>query len=448
MAARYTSWGRYPAARPRNVVPVAWQTDDPFSDGARNAVLAYGQGRSYGDTCLNNDGTLLDTRGLARFLKFDQDAGILRCEAGATLDEILTLIVPRGWFLPVTPGTKFVSVGGAIAHDVHGKNHHRAGTFGVHVTQFELLRSTGDRLLCSPAENTELYRATIGGLGLTGLIVWAEFRLRKIDNPLIAMERIRFGSLDEFAQLSRESDEAFEYTVAWLDCIAKGRQLGRGIFLRGNHAAAGIRAKGRSGTASLRIPCDAPSFVLNPVAMKAFNTLYFHAAVPKRKAALTHYDPFFYPLDRLLDWNRLYGKDGFLQYQCVVPFAERMEKVAQLLEQIATAGSGSFLAVLKTFGSVPSPGLMSFPRPGVTLALDFPFRGEPTLRLLEALDRSVAEAGGAVYPAKDARMSPASFRRFFPQYREFSKHLDPGFSSTFWQRVTIDENTAVPLAAP
>jgi FAD/FMN-containing dehydrogenase len=432
----YDSWGRYPQSAPAMAVPLHWRSESPFDRRFDTPVLAYGQGRSYGDACLNNGGVLLDTAGLSRLMHFDRERGLLRCESGTTCGEILRTIVPAGWFLPVTPGTKFVSIGGAIANDVHGKNHHRAGTFGCHVTQFELLRSDGERLLCSPTENAEMFAATIGGLGLTGLIVWAEFRLQKIAGPMIDMEWIRFGSLEEFLTLSEESDARFDYSASWMDCLASGRGLGRGVMFRGNHASTPDGAV-RSAGPLARVPCDMPSLLLNRLTMKAFNTAYYRSRIRSRASTVIDYDRFFYPLDRLLEWNRLYGKSGFLQYQCVMPAgSDLLRSTTALLARIAGAGTGSFLAVLKTFGAVRSPGLMSFPRPGITLALDFPFHGRDTLTFLESLDRLVAACGGAVYPAKDARMSADSFRRFFPQHQAFRAFVDTQFSSDFWRRVS------------
>src|SRR6266699_275664 len=226
------SWGRYPDVKPNRVVPVFWRSEIPDLASFDRPVLPYAYGRSYGDSCLNEDGIVIDTKHLNRFIAFDEDQGLLRCEAGISLAEILEVIVPRGWFIPVSPGTKFVSLGGAIANDVHGKNHHRAGTFGCHITQFELLRSTGERLLCSPNENSDLFCATIGGLGLTGVILWAEFRLKPITNPYIVGERMRFSSVEEFMTIADQSERDFEYTVSWVDCLASGKDLGRGLFIR------------------------------------------------------------------------------------------------------------------------------------------------------------------------------------------------------------------------
>lgn len=402
-------------------------------------VLPFGYGRSYGDTCLNDGGTLIDTTGLSRFIRFDEESGVLRCEAGVSLGEILEISVPRGWFLPVTPGTKHVTVGGAIANDVHGKNHHTAGTFGCHVSQFELMRSSGQRLLCSADENVDLYKATIGGLGLTGVILWAEMQLKRISNPLIRMDSIRFRDLNEFFDLSASSDQNYEYTVAWVDCLAKGQQLGRGIFIRGNH----LETESATGSFSFRrerkclsLPCSAPNMLLNQVTMNAFNLVYYYRHFARRRSQVLDYDPFFYPLDGLTHWNRLYGSRGFLQYQCVVPCIENNRVMREILYRISVSKKASFLSVLKMLGRRRSPGMLSFPRPGITLALDFPNDGEKTFQLLDELDKIVAAVGGAVYPAKDARMSAQSFRCFFPNWKEFTRFIDPKFSSSFWRRVT------------
>lgn len=398
--------------------------------------MPYGCGRSYGDSCLNDGGVLIDVTGLDRLIAFDPDRGILRCEAGITLAEILDVTVPQGWFLPVVPGTRWVSVGGAIANDIHGKNHHLAGTFGVHVTRFELQRSTGERLLCSEERNSDFFRATIGGLGLTGVILWAEFRLLPVPGAAIVLERRSFSDLDGFFRLA-EDDGDYQYTVAWVDCLARGRKLGRGIYFRGNHGPGRVVASALE-PPRFRVPFDAPSALLNRVTLGAFNFLYYH----RQSWAPTHqrvpYQPYFFPLDALQDWNRLYGRAGFLQYQCVVPEGPGGGSIRLILEALSSSNETPALAVLKRFGGVRSPGMLSFPRPGITLAVDFPFRGPTTLELLERLDGIVRENGGAVYPAKDARMSGESFRRFFPEWERFSTLTDPAFSSSFWRRVLAD----------
>jgi FAD/FMN-containing dehydrogenase len=434
---RYESWGRYPKARHAEVVPVFCRDEMPELDRFPGTVLPYGQGRSYGDCCQNDGGTLLDTSAMRQFIAFDEQQGILRCEAGVTFAEILKRIVPRGWFLPAVAGTKWISVGGAIANDVHGKNHHRAGTFGCHVRQFQVLRSNGEQFLCSPAQNARLYEATIAGLGLTGLILWAEIQLKRIDNPKIRVEQIRFATLEEFFEVSASSDKEFEYTVAWLDCTATGRRLGRGIFLRGNQAEGkgAPLANGRRAH-RLRIPFDAPNFLLNRWTIRAFNSAYFHARGRDGSEKFVPYDTFFFPLDAIEDWNRLYGPRGFLQYQCVVRPEDAVDSIGGILRAVERAGAAPALSVLKMFGSIRSPGMMSFPRPGTTLALDFAFEGEKTLRLLNELDKIVLAHDGAVYAAKDARMSAETYQGMYPQWREFCRFVDPKFSSSLWRRVT------------
>jgi FAD/FMN-containing dehydrogenase len=325
--------------------------------------------------------------------------------------------------LPVLPGTQFVSVGGAIANDIHGKNHHRAGTFGRHVLRLELLRSDGPPRLLDPGE--PLFHATVAGLGLTGLVTWAELRLERVPGPRLRTEAIPFRDLDEFADLTGASDGRWEYTVAWIDSLA--RVPGRGVFLRGDHAEGAARAPSRR----LSVPFDLPTRALNRWTVRAFNRLYRIAARPGTRSC--HYQPFFFPLDSVRRWNRIYGRRGFFQFQCAVP---ELRTIRSLLARIAASGAGSFLTVLKTFGGLPSPGMLSFPRPGPTLALDFANRGPGTLRLLDELEREVLDAGGALYPAKDARMSPTAFARGAPRLREFLPFVDPAFSSSFWRRVT------------
>jgi FAD/FMN-containing dehydrogenase len=436
MPLEYQSWGRFPAAKHN---AVAW--DSRFanlpllSDG--QSLLPYGLGRSYGDSCLNDGHSILPMAIQNRFINFDAASGVLQCEAGVSLEEILKFAVPQGWFLPVTPGTKYVTVGGAIANDIHGKNHHCDGTFGHHVTRLELVRSDGSRVLCSPEQSSELFYATIGGLGLTGIITWAEFKLRRIFNPFISQEIIKFHNLREFFALSSASERDFTYTVSWIDCVAKGEQLGRGLFIRGNHAGSFAYSNPYLKVQRKKaVPFDFPSWALNPLSVKIFNNLYFHRQLKPEVRSIVSYDPFFYPLDSIHHWNRIYGKRGFLQWQCVVPFSDGQDAIAEILRRIAQTGLASFLAVLKTFGNIPSLGLLSFPRPGVTLALDFPNVGKPLFRLLDELDEIVCSARGAIYPAKDARMSPWSFRQFYPRLEEFVKYKDPQFSSSLWRRLT------------
>lgn len=427
------SWGRYPQTK-QNLIAL---TDRHAGLPAfRGTALPYGNGRSYGDSCLNDGGTLLHARHLDHFITFDPQTGVIECEAGVLFSEILELVVPQGWFLPVTPGTKFVTVGGAIANDVHGKNHHKAGTIGRHVLAFELLRSDGSRRICTPHQHAEWFAATIGGLGLTGLVTRATIQLRRIAGPWMSCEIHRFDDLTGFFQLSQASDRDFEYTVAWIDCASQGKALGRGIFTRANHAPSHPDRRPKAPSRRLNVPFTPPISLINPLTLRAFNTLYYHRQRDGVSHVTTHYEPHFYPLDGIGDWNRVYGPRGFMQYQCVVPSSVSRDCIEILVKTIASSGQGSFLAVLKQFGDITSPGMLSFPLPGATLALDFPNRGMETLALLDRLDDIVAAAGGAVYPAKDARMPARYFKQYFPAWETFSLYIDPIFSSSFWRRVT------------
>jgi FAD/FMN-containing dehydrogenase len=414
------SWGRYPSALHVAEAQPHWRADLVLPP--ERPVLPFGQGRSYGDSCLNDGGSLVRTSGLDRFISFDTATGILRCEAGVTLAQILALAVPRGFFLPVLPGTKFVSVGGAIANDIHGKNHHREGTFGRHVRRLELLRSDGSRQELGPGD--ALFSATVSGLGLTGVITWAELALRKVPGPAIRVQAIPFQGLPEFFSISEESDASHELTVAWLDLTSSGH---RGIFFRGEHAEGMARAP----KARAAVPLDVPA--VNALTVRTFNFAYYNAQKLFSGEKLSHYDPFFFPLDAVNHWNRLYGKRGFLQFQCVVP---GREAITAVIEEVVRSGGASPLTVLKKFGDVQSPGMLSFPRPGFTLAIDLPNRGAETFAHFARLEALTMEAGGALYPAKDARMTAQTFARAYPRRDEFAKHIDPAFSSSFWRRIS------------
>lgn len=430
-ASPYRSWGLPLPPGAQTAYRLRWRDERlPRGDALR---LPFGNGRSYGDSCLSVDGTLVDMRGLDRLIAFDPDRGILRCEAGVLLADVLDYAVPRGWFLPVMPGTRFVTVGGAIANDVHGKNHHHAGSFGHHVRAFELRRSDGSTICCSPQENADWFEASIGGLGLTGAILWAEIQLRRVASPVIETETLRFNDLEEFFALSRNSHRDHEYVVAWVDCLDARPGKARGLFFRGNHAPAD--APPAAGPRRLPgIPFTPPFALMSPGVARLFNKAVYHR--PRRPQSRTHYEKFFFPLDAVPNWNRIYGPSGFFQYQCVVPFDGAMDAIGELLTRIRRAGQGSVLSVLKVFGDRPPPGWMSFARPGVTLALDFPDRGAATRKLLDALDETTLAAGGAVYPAKDARMSPAVFRSGYPRWRDLESYRDPALMSKFWHRVT------------
>jgi FAD/FMN-containing dehydrogenase len=429
----YTSWNRWPAPRDQAALCLT-DRHAPLPDLPRS-YIAYGNGRSYSDVCLNDGAFLLDTRRLDKYVSFDRATGRLACEAGVLLSDMLDLIVPHGWFLPVTPGTREITLGGAIANDVHGKNHHSAGSFSQHVRVLGLRRSDGSLRVCGPGQHPDWFAATVGGLGLTGIILWAEVQLLPITSPMMTVQGRRFRNLDEFWPVNAEASAEWPYTVAWVDCMSAQRdRLGRGVLFCGRHATGYAETSARRGR-SWRIGVDPPFSLINHPTVRAFNTLYFHTH-GSTGVGSSHYVPFFYPLDGVEDWNRLYGPRGFFQYQCVLPFPQAVPALTLMLERVARSGEASFLAVLKTFGDATPVGMLSFPRPGVTLAVDFPNRGETTARLMRSFDDVVLDAGGALYPAKDARMPARLFRAGYPRLEEFSRYIDPKASSGFWRRVT------------
>ncbi len=440
-----SSWGRYPVQSCELERPERYADLRP---GAAS-VIARGQGRSYGDAALNENRRVLLTERVNRLLDFDAEKGMLRAEAGATLAEILEVIVPQGWFLPVTPGTKFVSLGGCVAADVHGKNHHHDGSFGDHVVAIELILADGSRVACSPAENAELFWATVGGMGLTGIIGEVTLKLIPIASSHMMVRHHAAADLEQLFQHLQNPGMDDRYTVAWIDSMASGAQLGRGIAMCGHHAAveelpAGFdRALAALPQRSRQVPFDFPAFVLNPLSIGAFNAFYYRREGKKQQPFLTGYDPYFYPLDAIGQWNRLYGKRGFVQYQCVIPDTAAFDGIKTLLQELSGSHRPSFLAVLKRFGA-QGRGLMSFPMAGYTLALDLPIRDEGLFVLLNRLDQIVLRHGGRVYLAKDARLSADSFRAMYPRYGEWLRiknAVDPQnrFSSSLSRRLRIGE---------
>ncbi|MDH3360227.1 MAG: FAD-binding oxidoreductase, partial [Desulfobulbaceae bacterium] len=397
-------------------------------------VLAFGCGRSYGDSCLSESNHVLSMQSMDRVLAVDWETGVVLAQAGLTLNDLIRIALPRGWFLPVTPGTKFVTLGGAVANDVHGKNHHVMGTFGRHVNRLVMHRSDEGFLECSPRDRAELFAATVGGLGLTGVILAVELQLRRVASSEIEQRVIRFDGLDEFFDISQQYDSTHECTVAWVDCLASGEKVGRGHYIVGNHAQEGALALAPPG--GLAVAGDPPFSLVNKFSLRVFNTLYYHRQRKKEVAIRVGYDAFFYPLDRLQDWNRMYGRSGFQQYQCVVPQKDSREVIRAVLQLISKSGTGSFLAVLKQCGKIASPGLISFPLHGVSLALDFPQRDQVNGRLFRKLDALVHEVGGRLYPAKDAHMSAAYFKQAYPQWERVEALRDPLLLSQFWKRVT------------
>lgn len=420
-------WGRYPRADCR-VVAARSQADVLAAVAAEPSLIARGNGRAYGDAALNPAATL-DLRRDDRFIAFDEASGVLTAAAGALLADILDCLVPRGWFPPVTPGTKFVTLGGMLAADVHGKNHHKAGTIGDHVECFDLALADGRVVRCSRADNAPLFAATLGGMGLTGVILGARLKLQRIETAYVRQETLRARDLDAIMDLF-EASRDWTYTVAWIDCLARGRDLGRALLYRGEHARSDdLPARRRVAPLTVpirrmrRMPVDLPAITLNRWTVAAFNRLFYRASRPG--TAIVDYDRFFYPLDAIHEWNRMYGSGGFIQYQCVLPKAASRAGLSALLDRIAAAGAGSFLSVLKLLG--PGRGMLSFPMEGYTLALDF--RADPAnLALLTELDAVVAAHGGRVYLAKDARVAAADFRRAYAGLDEFAavrRAVDP-----------------------
>jgi len=430
----FESWGRYPSYNAA-LKPLHWQDELPGAlQSAPGGALAVGLGRSYGDVCLLDGGTLLPTTAMNRLLAFDQATGLLTAESGLSLAQILDFAVPRGWFLPVSPGTKYVTLGGAIANDIHGKNHEAAASFGNHVPAFELVRSDGSRRICSPTENPDLYAATIGGMGLTGVITWAQLRLKPIVSRLIDYEGIQFHGIDEFLAIKKQYAHV-EYTVAWLDCVSTGKNFARGVFMLGDHSKEPGELK-PSRKPRLAFPIDAPGFLLNKLSISAFNTLFFHKQLKPHVVTTQDYEPFFYPLDAVAHWNRMYGKRGLVQFQFALPWETSQEGTIAMLKEITKSGLASFLAVLKTFGDVPSLGMMSFPLPGFMFALDFPVKPGITFPLMQRLGDMTRDYGGRLYSAKDACMTPGQFQAFYPQWQSFARYKDPAITSSFWERVT------------
>ena len=406
-----SGWGRYPKIDAEVNLPRDLEQASALikRDGL---LIPRGLGRAYGDSSLAS--RVLETTNLQFFHSFDAVSGVLSCDAGVSLFEILKVFVPKGWFIPVSPGTRFVTVGGAIASDVHGKNHHLDGTFGQHVISLQLLLGNGEIVCVSPTENTALFHATCGGMGLTGTILSASFRLMPIKSSEIIETTIKAANLDAVLD-GFEQFGARTYTVAWIDCLAQGENLGRSLLMVGEHAEDGSLTVADKNP--LTMPVDAPSSLLNPFSIKAFNALYYAKAQYGVSTRRRSFESYFYPLDQILQWNKLYGKAGFMQYQFVIPTSAGREGLRQILKTIAASGQGSFLAVLKTFGK-KNANYLSFPIEGYTLALDFKVT-ESIFALMDQLDQLVLQYGGRLYLTKDARMSEATFKTSYPNWREF-----------------------------
>ena len=426
-----TGWGRTAATvaevvEPRDADAVA----EALASSNGRGVVARGLGRAYGDAAQNAGGVVVDVTGLDRISHVDVERGLVTAEAGVSLDRLISALLPLGWFLPVTPGTAYVTLGGAIASDVHGKNHHQDGGFCDHVERMTLITPTGERRDLVPAD--DLFGATAGGMGLTGIVVEATLRLLRVESAHVVEDIERCANLEDCMTRMDARDDEYRYSVAWIDCLARGRRLGRSVLLRGDHARredAPPKLRGRElervRGPRIAAPAWVPGGLLRRETIAAFNEAYYRRAPREERGHVIALDPYFYPLDFVSGWNRMYGDRGFIQYQLGVPF-EREDALREALERLSAARVPSFLAVLKRFG--PGRGLLSFPEPGWTLALDIP-AGDPALAaLLDELDELVAAAGGRVYLSKDSRLRPDLLEAMYPElprWRSIQREADP-----------------------
>lgn len=430
MRDKITNWSKYPIVE-ADIFNYKFENQLKPILIKSEGVIVRGNGRCYGDASLNNN--IISSLSFNRIIDLNEKEGIINCQAGVTLDKLLEVLVPKGWFLPVTPGTKFISIGGAVASDVHGKNHHKEGSFSQYIIDMRVMTHAGEILHCGPSNNQDLFQCTIGGMGLTGIILDVKFKLKRIESSFIKFRNIKAKNLGEAIKLFEENKH-YTYSVAWIDCFQKGENLGRSILMLGEHASindlpASLRKKPLKlpSDRKIKFPFNLPGFVLNSFSIKSFNFLYYRKQQKKIVDGFVNYDKFFYPLDSILDWNNMYGKRGFVQYQFVLPLETSAEGLQQILEEIRTMGMGSFLAVLKLFGV--QNDLISFPMEGYTLALDFPIR-KGLFEFLEKLDKLVIKYGGRIYLTKDARMRENTFWKTYPNAVKFVqgiKKYNPNF---------------------
>ena len=424
-------WGNTARVTGTIVTPTTEAEIEQLLATANGGVIARGLGRSYGDPAQVAGGTVASNASLQEFGPIDRSTGLVTLGSGVSIDTLLSVAIPHGFFVPVTPGTRQVTIGGAIASDIHGKNHHVDGSFMNHVQSLDLVTPTGLKHV-SPTLDPELFWATAGGMGLTGIILRATIKLLKIDSAYVTVDTTRHNNLDDVMAAMIEGDHRYRYSVAWVDCMTSGARLGRGVLTRGDHAPADV-AQGKTGAEEaiptkprLSVPFDAPSGLLNRLSITAFNEAWFRKAPKQKIGGIERISTFFHPLDGVANWNRLYGQRGFVQYQFVVP-DEQAETIRLAIEKLSSSKVPSFLAVLKRFG----PGNlspMSFPTPGWTLALDLPVGPAALPRVLDELDELVSQAGGRIYFAKDSRMSPASVAEMYPgleAFRSVLHRVDP-----------------------
>lgn len=410
---KLSGWGRYPIIESKSF-PLISRKLLRAQSADLPCFIPYGNGRSYGDSALAD--RVLHTIPYNKMLSFDEKSGRLICESGVLLSEIIEVFLPRGWFLQITPGTKLITVGGAIASDVHGKNHHQAGCFSQCVESFSLWLPSGQVFQCSRSENVELFYATCGGMGLTGVILEVILFLKKVPSAQIEQTTFKTSSLLETLEVF-ENIAHYPYSVAWIDCLSTGKSLGRSLVMCGDFKKDGVFKISK--TKKKTVPFDFPNFALNSFSVKLFNFLYYHKAFKKIAKNVVDIDTFFYPLDAISHWNRIYGRSGFLQYQFILPKNASIEGLTEILEKIARSGMGSFLAVLKLYGQ-ENQNYLSFPLEGYSLALDFKFHPK-LLYLLDELDQLVLKHHGRIYLAKDARVSKAVFEKGYPRLPLFKE---------------------------
>lgn len=443
-----TNWGKYPVANANEFVfDSESHLRRVLSAPEYRSWIARGAGRCYGDASLGEN--IVSTLHYTNILEFDTAKGEIYCEAGVTLEELLEVIIPEGYFLPVTPGTKFITVGGAVASDIHGKNHHKEGSFSAHVLAMDIYTADGVVHHATRTEHQDLFEATCGGMGLTGIIMRVRFRLKKIESAYIKQVTARARNLDEIFDLFEEH-RSWTYSMSWIDCFQKGDKLGRSIMYAGEHATVSDLTGEKQkkplylpAKRKLTVPFNLPSITLNPLSIRAFNFLYYNKSPRQRHTGIVDYDTFFYPLDSILHWNRMYGKNGFVQYQFVLPLEVSKKGLTEILLRINKANMGSFLAVLKLFGK--QDDLISFPMEGYTLALDFAVR-KGLFQFLDELDKIVMDLGGRIYLSKDARMKPDFFWRSYPQVSRFAEIVQKynpqaTFASTQSERLHLTKSS-------